>query len=123
MGVNTLASATYTLDNQGNRSQRVDTAGTQTYGYPSASLRTGFRLYRLNAASYPGPVNDSYTYDSFGNRLTKNTTNYSYDAADHVIAIGGVSYGFDPSTRLRAGFTATRPAAAPTASSGTRRTG
>jgi YD repeat-containing protein len=42
-GGNTLASAAYTLDSVGNRSQRVDQAGTQTYGYDND--------YRLNAAT------------------------------------------------------------------------
>jgi YD repeat-containing protein len=45
-GVGTLASATYTLDKVGNRTQRVDQAGTHTYSYDA--------LYRLTGADYPG---------------------------------------------------------------------
>jgi YD repeat-containing protein len=70
-GGSTLASATYTLDNVGNRTQRVDQLGTHTYGYDN--------LYRLTSVTYPGPSTDSYTYDAVGNRLSKNAP--TYDAA------------------------------------------
>ncbi|MBI2767770.1 MAG: hypothetical protein HYX53_17880 [Chloroflexi bacterium] len=44
-GGTTLASATYTLDNAGNRTQKVDLAGTETYSYDNA--------YRLTSVTYP----------------------------------------------------------------------
>jgi RHS repeat-associated protein len=90
----TLASATYTLDNVGNRTQRVDQLGTHTYGYDN--------LYRLTSVTYPGPSTDSYTYDAVGNRLTKTgvTGGYVYDAADRMTSAGGMSYGYDNNGNL-----------------------
>ncbi len=73
-GSTTLASVSYTLDAIGNRTQRVDGLGTHTYAYDA--------LYRLTSVTYPGPSTDTYTYDANGNRLTKNSTNLTYDAAD-----------------------------------------
>lgn len=59
--------------------------GTHTYQYDD--------LYRLTQVTYPGPVTDTYT--SVGNRLTKNSTNYTYAAADQMTDAGGTSYGYD----------------------------
>ncbi len=83
----TISSFTYTLDAVGNRTQMVDLSGTHTYQYDP--------LYRLTQATYPGPQTDTYAYDANGNRLSKNATTYTYDAADQMTAAGGVSYGYD----------------------------
>ena len=45
-GSTTIASVSYTLDSVGNRTQRVDQAGTHTYAYDN--------LYRLTSVTYPG---------------------------------------------------------------------
>jgi YD repeat-containing protein len=86
-GGNTLASATYTLNAVGNRTQRVDQLGTHTYAYDN--------LHRLTSVTYPGPSTDTYTYDAVGNRLTKNATTYTYDNADRMTDAGGVASAYD----------------------------
>ena len=49
----TLASASYTVDAVGNRSDRTELAGTQTYSYDN--------LYRLTSVTYPGPTTGRVT--------------------------------------------------------------
>ncbi len=78
----TFSSFTYTLDPGGNRTQVVDNAGTTT-----------FTLDRLTQVTYPGPVTDTYTYDAIGNRLTRNAVASTYDDADQLLTLGGVTYG------------------------------
>ncbi|MBI2767788.1 MAG: RHS repeat-associated core domain-containing protein [Chloroflexi bacterium] len=82
-GGTTLASETYTLDNAGNRTQKVDLAGTESYSYDNA--------YRLTSVTYPGPSTTSYTYDAFGNRSTKvdagGTTTYAYDDDSRLTSV------------------------------------
>jgi len=82
-GGTTLASATYTVDAVGNRSDRTDLAGTQTYSYDN--------LYRLTSVTYPGPTTTTYSYDAFGNRTQKvdssGTTSYAYDDADRLTSV------------------------------------
>jgi YD repeat-containing protein len=96
-GGTTLASASYTVDAVGNRSDRTDQAGTQTYGYDD--------LYRLTSVTYTGPASVSYSYDAFGNRTSltdsSGTTNYAYDDASRVTSVTPpspapvVSYSWD----------------------------
>jgi YD repeat-containing protein len=90
----TIAAASYTLDKVGNRTQRVDGLGTHTYVYDA--------LNRLTSVTYPGPSTDTYTYDSVGNRLTKNGTNYTYNASDRLTAVGATSYTYDNNGNLTA---------------------
>jgi RHS repeat-associated protein len=82
-GQNTLASAAYTLDDVGNRTERVDQLGTHSYTYDD--------LYRLTEVTYPGPSTTSYTYDPVGNRETlvngSGTTAYGYDNADQLTSV------------------------------------
>ncbi len=68
-GPSTMSSYAYTLDGVGNRTQVTGTNPTQTYQYDA--------LHRLQQAAYSGSPTDTYTYDADGNRLTKNTTNYT----------------------------------------------
>jgi RHS repeat-associated protein len=80
----TLASASYTLDNVGMRTQRVDQQGTQTYAYDN--------LYRLTSAAYPaGGGTTSYAFDAFGNRTSmtapSGTTTYAYDNASELTGV------------------------------------
>ena len=42
-----------------------------------------------------GNEQDTYTYDAVGNRLTKNTTAYTYGDADQMLTANGVNYGYD----------------------------
>ena len=83
----TISSFTYTLDATGNRTQMADLSGTHSYQYDA--------LYRLTQVTYPGPQTDTYTYDTVGNRLTKNATAYTYDNADEMLTAAGVAYGYD----------------------------
>src|SRR5687768_15944353 len=82
-GSTTIASVKLTLDDVGNRTQRVDQAGTHTYEYDD--------LYRLTEVTYPGPATTTYTFDAFGNRLTMTnaagTTDYEYDDADRLTEV------------------------------------
>lgn len=86
-GPTTVSDYTYTLDAMGNRTQMVDGAGTHAYEYDP--------LYRLTEVTYPGPTVDAYTYDDNGNRLTKDADDYTYDAADQLTLLEGVSYDYD----------------------------
>ena len=51
----------------------VDATGTTEYEYDA--------LGRLTGGTFPGPKTVSYQYENVGNRLTKNATGYTYDAA------------------------------------------
>ena len=82
-----IATFTYTLNAVGNRTQMVGPNGTTTFTYDD--------LYRLTAVDYPTGTDETFTYDANGNRLTKNSTSYTYDDADQLTAAGGVSYGYD----------------------------
>ncbi|HEX5141920.1 MAG TPA: RHS repeat-associated core domain-containing protein [Dehalococcoidia bacterium] len=102
-GANTLTFVDYTLDDVGNRTQRVDGLGTHTYGYDD--------LYRLTSVTYPGPDDVDYTYDAVGNRQTlvdgNGTTNYGYDAADRLTSVdppsaSPVTYTWDDNGNLTA---------------------
>ncbi len=74
-GSTTVASVDYTLDDVGNRTQRVDQQGTHTYAYDD--------LYRLTSVTYPGPSTTTYDFDASGNRtemdVSGNATTYAYD--------------------------------------------
>jgi RHS repeat-associated protein len=102
-GANTLAYVDYTLDDAGNRTQRVDGLGTHTYAYDD--------LYRLTSVTYPGPDDVDYTYDAVGNRLTlvdsNGTTDYDYDGADRLTSVdppsaSPVTYTWDDNGNLTA---------------------
>lgn len=90
-GGTTISSYAYTLDAIGNRTQRVDSLGTESYTYDS--------LYRLTGVTYGNSDTQSYTFDSQGNRLTKvhngTTTTSTYDDADQLATAGGVTYTHD----------------------------
>jgi RHS repeat-associated protein len=82
-GSTTIASVAYTLDNVGNRTQRVDQQGTHTYAYDD--------LNRLTSVTYPGPTTTTYAFDAFGNRTSTpvagNTTTYAYDDDDRITSV------------------------------------
>jgi RHS repeat-associated protein len=82
-GSTTVASVAYTLDDVGNRTQRVDQQGTHTYAYDD--------LYRLTSVTYPGPSTTTYAFDAFGNRTSMTTsagtTAYTYDDADRITGV------------------------------------
>jgi len=82
-GSTTIASVAYTLDQVGNRTQRVDQQGSHTYAYDD--------LYRLTSVTYPGPSTTSYAFDAFGNRTSMtvagNATTYAYDDNDRITSV------------------------------------
>ncbi len=93
-GSTTLAFVDHTLDDVGNRTQRIDGQGTHTYAYDD--------LYRLTSVTYPGPLTTTYDFDAFGNRTEmtngSGTTNYTYDDADRLMEVekpGPVSVLYD----------------------------
>jgi RHS repeat-associated protein len=61
-------------------------------------------LYRLTAADYSDGKLFHYTYDSVGNRLTQQTqagtTTYTYDSANRLATVNGISYIFDANGNL-----------------------
>jgi YD repeat-containing protein len=98
-GTTTIASVSYTLDDIGNRTQRVDQQGTHTYAYDD--------VYRLTSVTYPGPSTTSYTFDVFGNRTSmtdgSGQTDYAYDDADRLTSVdrpeaSATSYTWDDSS-------------------------
>ncbi|MCO5203129.1 MAG: RHS repeat-associated core domain-containing protein [Chloroflexi bacterium] len=101
-GSTTLASVAYTLDDVGNRTQRVDQQGTHTYAYDD--------LYRLTSVTYPGPSTTSYAFDAFGNRTSmttsSGTTAYTYDDADRITQVqppspaSAIAYDWDDNGNL-----------------------
>jgi RHS repeat-associated protein len=103
-GSTTVASVSYTLDDMGNRTQRVDQAGTHSYSYDD--------LYRLTSVTYPGPAPTSYAFDAFGNRTSMTvgaaTTSYAYDDADRLTAVtppspaSAINYTWDENGDLSA---------------------
>ena len=52
-------------------------------------------LCRVTEVTYPDPQTDAYTYDPVGNRLTRDTDDYTYDAADQLTDLEGTSYDYD----------------------------
>jgi RHS repeat-associated protein len=85
-----LTSYSYTLGPAGNRTRVVEHSGRQVdYAYDG--------LYRLTEEAISDPVNGdetiAYTYDAFGNRLTKTAaagaTTYTYDTNDRLITENG----------------------------------
>ncbi len=103
-GATTLASASYTVDAVGNRTDRTDMAGTQSYSYDND--------YRLTSVTYPGPTTTDYAYDAFGNRTSmtdgSGTTSYSYDDAGRLTTItppspaSAINYTWDDNGNLTA---------------------
>ena len=53
-----------------------------------------FLVYRRGDHRHDGfgtAANTTHTYDPVGNRLSKNTTNYSYDRADRILSAGALT--------------------------------
>ena len=86
-GQATISSFEYTLGAAGNRTEMEDLDGINSYEYDP--------LYRLTEVTYPNQTTDTYTYDTIGNRLTKNTDDYTYNAADQLTDLEGVSFDYD----------------------------
>jgi RHS repeat-associated protein len=63
------------------------------------------KLNRLTAADYSDGTYFHYTYDEVGNRKSETTqlgtTNYTYDVANRLTSVGGVTYTYDNNGNLR----------------------
>ncbi|MBK7127665.1 MAG: RHS repeat protein [Dehalococcoidia bacterium] len=103
-GSTTVASVAYTLDDVGNRTQRVDQQGTHAYAYDD--------LYRLTSVTHPGPATTTYDFDAFGNRtemvVGAASTTSDYDDADRLTEVtppspaSPISYTWDDNGDLTA---------------------
>lgn len=86
-GPTTISSFEYQLDAVGNRVEMVDGFGMNEYEYDP--------LHRLVGVTYPDPETDVYTYDANGNRLTRDSDDYTYDAADQLLDLEGLIFDYD----------------------------
>ncbi|MBI2767785.1 MAG: hypothetical protein HYX53_17960 [Chloroflexi bacterium] len=78
-GGTTLASATYTLDNAGNRTQKVDAGGTTTYAYDDDS--------RLTSVTPPSPASAiNYTWDDNGDLTARGSDSFAWDYEDRMVS-------------------------------------
>jgi len=91
-----LAQATYSYDPVGNRTSLTDLPGFHSFGYDA--------LNRLIAATHPVAAalpNESYTYDSVGNRLSSHLSSaHRYDAANRLLEDDTFTYSYDANGNL-----------------------
>jgi YD repeat-containing protein len=84
---NAIDGATYTVDNVGNRSTKLNHLNgiTDTYTYDA--------IYQLTQVDQnPGGTPKAYAYDAVGNRLSDLTTaNWTYNSSFHRKNVGAVS--------------------------------
>ena len=91
----TVATITYSYDNDGNVITRTDSAGTSTYGYDG--------LDRITSESFPDGSTHTYTYDPAGNLATLTdaggTVTYAYNKENLPTSIqdpnGTSTLGYD----------------------------
>ena len=103
-----LFSAAHTRDKLGRITESVETlastpADTFTYAYDADG--------QLLSVKKNGVTQNSYTYDTNGNRLTDGAVSATYDAQDRLTQRGGTAYTYQPGgerlTRSNAGGTTT----------------
>jgi RHS repeat-associated protein len=94
-GLRPFDTQSYAYDGAGN----IKTIGADTFAYDNRS--------RLTNATYSGLSSQVYSYDRYGNLLSKGPTNYSvsaftnrltsatYDSRGNVTGNGGETYGYD----------------------------
>jgi len=99
-GASTLYNASYSYDDIGRITTKVETVQgvtvTYSYGYDAAS--------RLNEVKSNGTVTEAYTYDSNGNRLSatlgSQTVNGNYDEQDRLSQYGNGTYTYTDNGEL-----------------------
>jgi RHS repeat-associated protein len=77
----TIGSNTYTYDNNGNLTQKIDSTGTWAYAWDYEN--------RLKQVTRPDSTTVSYTYDALGRRIQRSksaggSTNFIYDGSDVI---------------------------------------
>ncbi len=83
-----IADNNYTYNNSNQIIQNTDQSGTHAYGYDA--------LDRLTAASYPATGNESYAYDSVGNRTSSHrSSTYAYQPNNRLTGTASASYLYD----------------------------
>jgi YD repeat-containing protein len=86
-GATVIADQQYQQDAAGRITQKVDLAGTNTYGYDAAG--------RLTSAAHPNIPAESYTYDGVGNRTASHlVTSYSYQPFNRLQTTSAASYSY-----------------------------
>ncbi len=90
VGLTTIDGATYTYDNAGNRTSKVNqlNGGTENYTYD--------QIYQLTQVVQGLNTTEAYTYDAVGNRLsTVSDSGWTYDSSNHLTTRPGVTYTYD----------------------------
>jgi RHS repeat-associated protein len=86
----TLDGASYTVDNAGNRTSKLDkqTGLTTNYGYDA--------IYQLTSATQGATTTESYAYDTVGNRTSSlSVASYTTNSSNQLTATSNASYGYD----------------------------
>ncbi len=103
---NPIATFAYLYDPAGNRTQMTDRFGAHLFGYD--------RLNRLLSADHPltsGLVDEAFTYDPVGNRLTSHLSlAHTYDVANRLLADDTFTYTYDANGNLTSKTTKALPA-------------
>ena len=77
-----------TFDNEGNIIAKTTGLGASIYDYD--------RLYQLTSASHPTEAQESFTYDSVGNRLTSASfDDWAYNNRNQLRGYAGVTFTYD----------------------------
>ncbi len=90
VGLTTIDGASYTYDNAGNRTSKVNqlNAVTENYTYDP--------IYQLTQVVQGLNTTEAYTYDVVGNRLsTVSDSGWTYDSSNHLTSRPGVTYTYD----------------------------
>jgi len=86
----TIDGATYTVDNAGNRTAKMNMQNgvTTNYGYDN--------LYQVLSATPSSGTAESYTYDPVGNRLSSaGVPSYTVNSSNELTATSNTSYTYD----------------------------
>jgi RHS repeat-associated protein len=87
-GTTVIADNNYTYNNAGQIVLNTDQSGGHVYGYDV--------LDRLTSASYPATGNESYAYDSVGNRSSSHrSAAYGYQPNNRLMSTDTASYLYD----------------------------
>jgi RHS repeat-associated protein len=84
-GNSVIADNQYSYNSAGHITQNIDQSGTHTYGYDTVD--------RLISATYTGTPNETYAYDSVGNRtMSHKSATYGYQPFNQLISTSMATY-------------------------------